>query len=318
MGNIKKRNKLRNYFIAFISLIICICLAGAGYLYNFLSNLSMSKGQNNSQIKPISAKKNEPINILVMGVDIGTPGAKSEDNSKRTDTIMLMNYNPKNSDINIISIPRDTLIEINNKNRKINEAHALGGVGYLIDATEKLLDVKINYFSKLDYEGFRKVIDTIGPIEMKINRKMDYDDNAQNLHIHFNKGETVKLDGKKAEEFFRWRKNNDGTGLALGDLDRIENQHLFVQKVIEKFKSPTILAKMPAIFSTVSKYVETNMRAEDIAKYGYLFAKIDKNNISMSTLKGDAEYIQGISYVVYDEKQNTDILNKLHVNSSIK
>jgi LCP family protein required for cell wall assembly len=229
-----------------------------------------------------------------------------------------MNYNPKTSDINIVSIPRDTLIEINNKNRKINEAHAIGGVGYLIDAAEKLLDVKINYYSKLDYQGFRKIIDTIGPIEMKINRKMDYDDAAQNLHIHFNKGETVKLDGEKAEEFFRWRKNNDGTGLVLGDLDRIENQHLFVQKVIDKFKSPIIVAKMPAVLSTISKYVETNMRPEDIVKYGYLFAKTDKNNISMSTLRGDTEYIQGISYVVYDEKQNTDILNKLHAKSSIK
>jgi anionic cell wall polymer biosynthesis LytR-Cps2A-Psr (LCP) family protein len=71
---------------------------------------------------------------------------------------------------------------------------------------------------------------------MEISSNMNYDDDSQNLHIHFEKGETVHLDGEKAEEFFRWRKNNNGTGLAEGDLGRIENQHMFIEKVIDKLK----------------------------------------------------------------------------------
>ena len=65
---------------------------------------------------------------------------------------------------------------------------------------------------------------------MYIERDMDYDDDAQDLHINFKAGETVHLDGKKAEEFFRWRKNNDGTGFADGDLGRIRNQQAFIER----------------------------------------------------------------------------------------
>jgi polyisoprenyl-teichoic acid--peptidoglycan teichoic acid transferase len=311
MGKIKNRNKLRNFVLVFVSLVLCIGLASAGYMYNLLQQLSGSKNKEAENIKPVAVKKDEPVNILAMGVDVGIVGSNN-DNAKRTDTILVMNYNPKLEEINVISIPRDTLIVMNEKYKKINEAHVIGGPEYLIDAVEKLLDIKINYYGKVDYTGFRKIIDTIGPIEVKINNRMDYDDPTQNLHIHFKKGEVASLDGKKAEEFFRWRKNNDGTGLSDGDLGRIENQHLFISKVAEKFKSPSIIPKIPSILSMVPNYAQSNMSAENIIKYGYLFSKIDKSKIRFSTIKGDAEYISGVSYLIYDEKKNKDILAKLH------
>jgi polyisoprenyl-teichoic acid--peptidoglycan teichoic acid transferase len=311
MGNIKNRNKFRNFLLVFVSLVLCVGLASVGYIYNFLQQLSGGKNNATENVKPVSAKKNEPVNILAMGVDVGIVGS-SKDNAKRTDTILLMNYNPKLEEVNVISIPRDTLIMMNEKYKKINEAHVIGGPAYLIDAVEKLLDITVNYYGKIDYTGFRKMIDTIGPIEVKINNRMDYDDPTQNLHIHFKKGEVAQLDGKKAEEFFRWRKNNDGTGLSDGDLGRIENQHLFISKVAEKLKSPSIIPKIPSILSVVPSYAESNMSAEDIIKYGYLFSKIDKTKIKFSTIKGDAEYISGISYLIYNEKKNKDIIAKLH------
>ena len=168
------------------------------------------------------------------------------------------------------------LIKINGKNQKINAAHAIGGVTYAVDAVEKLLGIRIDYYGKIDYEGFRKVIDAIGGVDMDITRTMDYDDPSQDLSIHFKKGTTVHLDGKKAEEFFRWRKNNDGAGLADGDLGRIENQHMFISKIMEKIKSPSIVIKIPSILSAIQNSVETNMDANDILKYGYIFATIDK------------------------------------------
>ena len=107
------------------------------------------------------------------------------------------------------------------------------------------MNIKINYIVKIDYNAFREIIDAIGGIEMKIERNMIYDDEGQNLHINFKAGEIVTLDGKKAEEFFRWRKNNDGSGFANGDLDRIENQQKFISKVVDKCTSPLILFRVP-------------------------------------------------------------------------
>lgn len=317
MGRIKRSHSFRDFFIIFVSLFVCISLAGAAYLYFYLDGLNHTKLEKN-KVQPIAANKDEQVNILAMGTDIGTVGANSNNNPKRTDTILLINLNPSLKETNVISIPRDTLIQMNNSNKKINEANVIGGPGYLIDAVEKLLDIRVNYYSKLDYEGFRKIIDCVGPIEIKINNNMNYDDETQDLHIHFKKGDIVELNGEKAEEFFRWRENNDGTGLANGDLGRIENQHLFINKVIDKFKSPSIITKLPSILGTISNYVETNMKADEIIKYGLMLSKMDKANIKLYTVKGDPEYINGISYVIYDKSKNTELLNKLHYEAAMK
>jgi len=324
MKNEKKRKKIVNYkrfAIVTISFLVLICALIFGGVYFYLSKLNnnsvdLSKKDITSKLSKEELEKisNEggSCNILIMGVDVGTPGATNDDDPKRTDTMIVAHYNAKDKKLSLVSIPRDTLIQIDGKNQKINAAHFFGGVASAVSAVEELLGIKIDYYGKIDYEGFRKVIDAIGGVDMEITNEMNYDDPTQDLSIHFKKGTTVHLDGKKAEEFFRWRKNNDGTGLARADLDRIKNQQLFISKVMAKVKSPTILIKIPSILSAIQSYVETNMDANGILKYGYLFATMGKDKISMDTINTDEKYINNISYVVYDEAKNKDILSKLN------
>ena len=198
---------------AFLTMLILVLLVGV-YLFSFISSL------NNNDI--ISASKpgvNETVNILLFGMDIGDVENTANSSARRTDTMMLINYNPRTDAINLVSIPRDTLIEVENAHDgngnlipywKMNAAYVLGGEKEVIQQVESLLSIKVNYLVEIDYAAFRNLIDAIGGVEMYIDRNMYYDDDAQDLHIHFNAGETVLLDGKKAEEFFRWRKNNDG------------------------------------------------------------------------------------------------------------
>lgn len=108
---------------------------------------------------------------------------------------------------------------------------------------------------------------------------------------------------KRQKNFFRWRKNNNGTGFADGDLGRIENQHKFISKVVEKVKSPSIIPKIPNILSTIPDYVETDMSPEEIIKYGYVVTKGDKSSINMITLQGEAKYIGNVSYFIYDREK---------------
>ena len=309
---VKKRKKKKSTVLKFILLFVLLFILGvASYAFVYLSSFSKNAKAENKHLNTKPVQSNEPVNILLLGVDIGTPGATNKNDPKRTDTMLLVNYNPKNSKVNVVSIPRDTLIKLNGRNSKINEAHAQYGVNGAIDAVEKLLGVSINFYGKIDYSGFDKVIDALGGVDMQINSRMDYDDPGQNLHIHFKKGSVVHLDGKKAEEFFRWRKNNDGTGLANGDLDRIKNQHLFIEKVMEKIKSPSIITKLPDILKIIPEYAETNMEATDILKYGLTLAKTGKDSMNYSTIKGEAKYIDNVSYVVYDKKENLDLLAAL-------
>jgi polyisoprenyl-teichoic acid--peptidoglycan teichoic acid transferase len=302
---ILKKN-FKPFIILSTLLVLALCLAGISYSYLMKLNQPAEAGGSNDVTSAVGA--DGIVNILISGVDIGDTKVKLSDGQKRTDTIILVNYNPSTGAINLVSIPRDTLIKIKGQNQKINAANVLGGDGYLTKAVEDLLDIDINYTARINYEGFRKLMDAIGGVDMYITRDMYYDDASQDLHIYFKKGTTVHLDGEKAEEFFRWRENNDGTGLSDGDLGRINNQHLFIEKVIEKAKTPTFFVKIPSIISIVPKYLTTTMKPDEMLKYAVKFANVDKSKMVMSTLKGTTPMIGGVSYFVYNEAKNTDLL----------
>lgn len=319
MGNRVRENKRKKKKAARLVLIIVAVLVvalasgfAAGYVY--LNNFS-KKSNEKENVNLTKVKKDGIVNILIMGTDAGTAGAKDSSDPKRTDTIMLLHYNPKTKKATLVSIPRDTMVQLRGKNDKINAANFYGGVNMAVDTVQNLLGIKINYYVKIDLKGFIKLIDILGGVEMKIEHRMDYDDNTQNLHIHFTKGQTVLLNGQKAMEFFRWRENNDGTGLANGDLDRINIQHTFIQKVIDKIKSPAIIPKIPSILTAIPENVDTNMAAQDILEYGYIFAKMDSSNINITTLKGQGKYIGSVSYFIWDKDGDTELLSAIRENS---
>ncbi|MCQ2014347.1 LCP family protein [Clostridium butyricum] len=264
-----------------------------------------------SMPKASNPSGNKPVNILLLGMDIGDPNQEDNKEIKRTDTIMVVNYNPETDKITTVSVPRDTLIQNNGNSVKINSAFAIGGYSRIKTEVEGLLNVNINYIVKVDYDAFVDIIDAIGGVKMKIERNMIYDDEGQNLHINFKAGETVKLDGQKAQEFFRWRKNNDGSGFANGDLDRIQNQQKFIAKVIDKCTNPLIVFRIPKIMSAIGDNVETNMSPFSIIKYELKFMGVSNNDISMLTAAGTPKTINGQSFLVFDKNSNKDIISQL-------
>ena len=147
-----------------------------------------------SMPKASSPSYNQPVNILLLGMDIGDPTQVDNIEIKRTDTIMVVNYNPSTDKITTVSVPRDTLIQNNGNSVKINSAFAIGGYSKIKTEVENLLNININYLVKVDYNAFVDVIDAIGGVKMEIERNMIYDDEGQNLHINFKAGETVTLD----------------------------------------------------------------------------------------------------------------------------
>ncbi|MBU3219265.1 LCP family protein [Clostridium algidicarnis] len=308
--NMNKR-RLKKFLCVTLSVVICIFLISVLYLFGTTRKLNEKVESQAKIIKPVDSKRALPINILILGVDIGDPNIKDNEDIKRTDSMMLLHYNPSEKDVKVISIPRDTKIKINNKDIKINSAYAFGGAKKTIEVVENMLDTTINYYIKLDYKAFTKFIDAIGGVNMDIEEDMKYDDEGQDLHIDFKKGKNIHLDGKKAEEFFRWRKNNDGTGLAEGDLGRIKNQHIFMEKVTKKIKSPMMPLRIPKILSVIEENVETNMSPRIMVKHGSKGIGLSSSNIKFSTLEGESKYIKGISYFVYDKDKNKDTLQSL-------
>ncbi|WP_061312998.1 LCP family protein [Clostridium botulinum] len=304
--NVKGQRLLEEGMLLILALLITFTIVVIGSSVLFLGKINK-----NDMIEPTKVSTNKPVNILLLGTDIGDPSQPNNNAIKRTDTIMVLNYNPKEKKLQVVSIPRDTLIDVNGKNLKINSAYAIGGEKRVKSEVEKLLNISINYIAKIDYNAFREFIDAIGGIKIQIERNMIYDDEGQNLHINFKKGEVVKLDGKKAEEFFRWRKNNDGSGFANGDLDRIENQQKFISKVVDKCTSPMIIFKIPSIIKALGDNIDTNMPPLKVISYGLKFSRINSEKIDMKIAQGTPKDISGESFLVFDKNLNKDIITSL-------
>ena len=140
------------------------------------------------------------------------------------DVIMLVSVDTRNERICVMQIPRDTYAEYTDKSyKKLNgAANALGGVEGLRAFLSQSLGVTIDGYLALDLASFRRIIDTVGGVEIELDRAIRYTDAEQGLFIDLPSGRQV-LDGKKAEMLVRYRK-----GYADGDIGRLGAQKKFL------------------------------------------------------------------------------------------
>ncbi|QOR36322.1 LCP family protein [Clostridium sp. 'deep sea'] len=247
---------------------------------------------------------NETINLLIMGVD-HLPG--------RSDTLIFVSYNPNTEKVLAMSIPRDTKTFVPGYWKssgkpyglqKINAAHSFGGIPLAVDTVKRFLGVDIHYYARLDYSALHKLVDAVGGVPVDIKFRMKYDDNAGNLHIDFKPGK-VTLDGQKAEEFLRWRKNTDGTGDGLGDLGRVQRQQEFLKSALNQFLKVSNLMNLGKMEEIVSDSIDTNMTASFMIKmlkdvvWGFDF----DNDLTFTTVPGEFSEGGASYWIVNDENR---------------
>lgn len=294
---------------AFIVLFILFCISlmiGSGFYMYLNSFQPVGAGQDGIEehTDPVSSNKNEKINVLVLGVDAGIIGLDESRNRRRTDTIFVVSFDPNTKDVKLLSIPRDTRAYIDGYGfDKINAANVYGGVELVIKVVKELLEIPIHYYVKVDYKGFRQIVDDLGGVEIYVERPMHYDDYAQNLHIHLEKGLQL-LDGEKAEQFVRFRKYPNG------DIGRIQAQQKFLKALAKKVLNPMTIFKIPRIAKTLTMYVETNMDPGEIVKYANILRQIRPEDIEMAVLPGIDRYINGISYYLVDINKTQELVDK--------
>ncbi len=237
------------------------------------------------------------LNVLLMGLD------KEE---TRTDVMMLAQFNLENSGINILQIPRDTYINNNRYDKKINSAYGAGGPESSIKELQTLIDVEIDKYATVTTSGFRDLIDAVGGIYYEVPVDMDYDDPYQDLHIHLKKGYQL-LDGDKAEQFVRCR-----SIYQTGDLGRIEAQSGFIEEaikqIIERNKSGE--ADTENLLRTVGDMVDTNFTLEEMLKYAPYLLNLNFENINIMMLEGTAQYRNGVSYFIANDKKNEKLIKE--------
>lgn len=243
--------------------------------------------------------KKEEINALICG-----------ENDNLTDTMIYLKYNVKTGKMAYMSIPRDTYVTnsycIGNK---LNAIYRGENIGPLIEEIEELLNVYIDYYLVVDNKVVRELIDTIGGVEVDVPMRMKYDDYTQNLHIDLKPGVQV-LDGKKAEMFIRFRKNNDGTGYGMGDLERIEVQHKFIKTLISTVVSPSNIPKIPDLINVALKNTDTNVTIREALRYVPDLSNLKLDSIYACMAEGSAKYIDNLSYFVIDTAATQNVIKE--------
>ena len=232
------------------------------------------------------------LNILVLGVD------KREDDVGRSDTIFLLSIDPKRQQIFQLSIPRDTRVLIPDHGwDKINHAYALGGKNLAVRTVERFLGVKIDHVVEIDFKGFYRIVDAIGGVDIKVDKRMYYEDpwdSDGGLVIDLRPG-MQHMDGKTAITYVRYRDEE-------GDIGRITRQQQFLQAVMDKVSSPGIITRLPAIISEVSSAIDSDLSTLELLNLGRFFKDSREKGLStnMGMIPGGGYYIDGISYWIPD------------------
>lgn len=289
----RKNRRRKSFFRAFFrAFIVSIIIFSIGYLgIMFMDNSS----------NLISEEDSESINFLLLGVDSKDA---SENGNTRSDTIMLFNVNKDTGDINILSIPRDTRVNIEGRKyqEKINHAFAYGGPELIVNTTSNLLGIDLEYYVVADYNFVKQFVDLIGGVEMDVPVDMSYRDST--INIDLSAGNQV-LDGDESLQYLRFR------GYPTADIGRVGAQQKFMKAMISQAISPKNITKVPQMYSAYNNNIQTNIPSSIVAKYGLRAAKYDLDNINTVTLPGEPAYVNGISYYIHYEQQTQSIVQEI-------
>ncbi|MCI8681050.1 MAG: LCP family protein [Oscillospiraceae bacterium] len=252
--------------------------------------------------RPLSSeeRKEHFYTVLMAGLD---------DENGGSDTNLLMALDAENGTINVVSLPRDTLLNVSWSVKKLNNAYHHGGISQTRTEVSRLLGIPVDYYVTVDLRAFVELVDAIDGVDFDIPVDMDYDDPEQDLHIHFKKGPR-HLTGQQALEVVRWRQNNDGTGYATADIGRIGTQQAFLTAVAKQTLQVSNLDKIPEMAEIFSTRVETDLKLANLIWIGEQALSMGSDSIAFHTLPGDgAGYYKGGSYYVLDPEGVLELID---------
>lgn len=271
------------------SLLLTIgVIVGGAYYWNWNTlhhsevfsepTLAQTDNTNDKKNHEPPVKSNSRVNILILGTD------NRGNEVSRSDTMILVSANVDTHQVSVISIPRDTRVDLPGVGlTKINHANAVGemkggvheGTLESAKAASNLLGVPINYYIKIDFQGFQKAVDAVGGIEVTLTDPVKGDD------IQLSAG-THRLTGDQALCLTRAR-----YGLANGDFDRQRDQFYLLSALVHQMLSLSNISKLPGAIDIVYQdLMDTNMSAAEITALGLIFKGITQEEMRYFQLPG--------------------------------
>lgn len=287
-GKAKKVSKFKKLpLYARILIIVFVCIfglaaAGGGVFYWYINRAnktmnSMTSSEIENILTPVKSIE-EPVSILVLGRDSRDP----TNDSGRADTIMLLYLDPGQKQATLLSIPRDTLVDIAGYGQdKINAAYAFGGEELMIKTVSNFLNAKINHFVTIDFDGFVKLIDTLGGVDITIERPLIDPKTGAN----FSAG-NHHLTGEQALAYSRSRSTE------LADIGRIQRQQYLFKGLIDQKLNAQYLGKIPDYFNILVENTKTDLDLLTILRYAKASLSFGTGNFETAIVPTHAEWIE--------------------------
>jgi polyisoprenyl-teichoic acid--peptidoglycan teichoic acid transferase len=300
----RRRRKGRRRRIVSVFLFLFLIIGSvAGYIlyqtYNaakesYTEIENRTDGKSELREEPVHIS-NDPVSILLLGIEDYT----DDYDRGRSDTMMVATFNPSDQTMKLLSIPRDTRVQIGDLGYKdkINHSYSEGGKELTIETVENFLDIPIDYFVTVNFDGFIDIVDLLGGVTVDV--PFDFNDiNAKWERFYFTEGE-MELKGEEALVYARMRKKD-----PRGDFGRNDRQKQIVTSVIDKLSSPTTIMKIDDIAKEIGKNVETNIKIREAIAFRQKFSDFNSSRIEQLSIHG---YDLEINNIYYFDPDNQDV-----------
>ncbi|MWV44545.1 hypothetical protein GRF59_12995 [Paenibacillus sp. HJL G12] len=242
------------------------------------------------QTQPFNLDEKKPFTVLVLGVD------QRENDRGRSDAMIFLTVNPAKQSILMFNIPRDTRTEIVGHGTvdKINHAYAFGGVNMSVKTVERFLDYPVNYYIKVNMEGFAHLIDSMGGVEVDNPFSFYYEGHQ------FDQGD-LNLNGEEALLYSRMRYDD-----PRGDMGRNTRQRQILKQVIKNSLKINNVVKIESLLADVGNSVKTDITFDDMKTFLTDY-RSDLKQIDQVEISGEGQRIKGIWYYLVSDKERSRI-----------
>lgn len=248
-----------------------------------------------------NASATKPFTILLAGVDSSTL------KTGRSDTLIVAIVDIAKNKVSLASIPRDTYVELagEGKKDKINHSYAYDGIQGTIKTVEDFLDTPINYYVTVNFKAVEDFVDTIGGLDVNVEKNMNYTDASADLYINLKKG-PQHLTGKQTLHYSRFRKD------AEGDYGRMRRQQQVIREMINQSVDFRNVSKLNKILTVLGDNVKTDISLENMVTLMNNMNGIKGDNIETIPVSSTTGSINGISYVFIDDEHRDELINEIH------
>ena len=286
----KRKSPFRKFMKFLMILVILGVVAGCGYLYMIYNDVI-----NTGTDSPVAAEDSatvKPLTMLILGTDY-----REETQTHLTDVVMVASMNPTTDSVTLVSLPRDTLIQLDGySQRKLNSyyprfrtAEKESGVTAEEEMRvmlSKYLDVDIDYVTVLNFQAFSDAVDALGGVEVNASQNMCYRDTADGTNINIKKG-PQHLNGDTALDYVRYRKSNcDPKTPASDDFSRNQRQSEVLQSMIDQMKSLGGVVKIGKVVGAVSDNITTTVESDQVKNFISAYWDMSKDNVNFVPVTG--------------------------------